>query len=169
MKWPYYPKDKNQITLNYTTLQNLRGLCSNFFECESFLESNSPNNSCSLWDILGWLNWFWQFFCEGLSSFGLEGFCYSYGCCCNFCEGRSSFCTGLIFRKLCGFLFMFLTGFTSFSVVLLLSLVITFFVFMHGFWCFSSNTDEVLLINLSANVFVGVSSWWLANLSWWNW
>ena len=43
--WSYYQKDVNQITLNYTTLKrsftNIRGLCFNFDECESFLESNS--------------------------------------------------------------------------------------------------------------------------------
>ena len=27
---------------------------------------------------LGWLNWYWQFLYEGLSSFNLKGFCYSY-------------------------------------------------------------------------------------------
>ena len=41
-----------------------------------------------------------------------------------------------ISRKLCRFLLMFLTGFTSFSV-LLFPLSITFFVFVYGFWfCF---------------------------------
>ena len=26
-------------------------------------------HSCSLWDTRSWINWFWQFLCEGLSSF----------------------------------------------------------------------------------------------------
>ena len=39
-------------------------------------------------------------------------------------------------RKLWGFLLMFLIGFTSFSVLLLFLLSITFFVFMHCFWYF---------------------------------
>ena len=53
MRWPYYQKGVNQIILNHTTLStlstlklsftNVQGLCSNFVECESALESNSPN------------------------------------------------------------------------------------------------------------------------------
>ena len=31
---------------------------------------------CSIWDKLEWLNWFWQFLCEELSSFNLKGFYY---------------------------------------------------------------------------------------------
>ena len=48
-------------------------LCSNFVECESFLKSNS-SHSCSMWDKLEWFNLFWQFLCEGLSSFDSKGF-----------------------------------------------------------------------------------------------
>ena len=32
---------------------------------------------CSMWEQLGWLNWFWQFLCEGLFSFKPKGFYYS--------------------------------------------------------------------------------------------
>ena len=49
---------------------------------------------------------------------------------------------------------MFSTGFTSLSVLLLFPLLITFFSFVHGFDSISSNIDEVLSINPSANVFV---------------
>ena len=49
---------------------------------------------------------------------------------------------------------MFSTGFTSLSVLLLFSLLITFFSFVHSFDSISSNIDEVLSINPSANVFV---------------
>ena len=56
---------------------------------------------------------------------------------CSFCDRRASFCTGLIYRKMCIFLFMFSTGFNSFSLLLVCTLFITFFVLMHGFWCFS--------------------------------
>ena len=48
---------------------------------------------------------------------------------------------------------MFSTGCTSLSVLLLFPLSITFVV-MRGFYSISSNIDEVLLINPSANVFV---------------
>ena len=48
-----------------------------------------------------------------------------------FYEGRTPFCMVLISRKLCRFLLKFSTAF------FLLPLLITFFVFMHGFWfCF---------------------------------
>ena len=49
---------------------------------------------------------------------------------------------------------MFSTGFTSLSVLLLFPQSITFFSFVHGFDSVSSNIDEVLSINPSANVFV---------------
>ena len=101
-----------------------------FFECEYFLESNS----CCMWDKLGWLIWFWQFLCEGLSYFNLKRFYCSYARSSSLCdERRPSFCTGLISRKLCRFLLMFLTSFTSLSVLLLFPLLITFVV-MHSFW-----------------------------------
>ena len=70
----------------------------------------------SMWDKLGWLNRFWQFICDGSSSFNPKGFYYSFACSCNLCEGRTSFCTGLISRKLYGLLLMFSTGFTPLSV-----------------------------------------------------
>ena len=47
------------------------------------------------------------------------------------CERRTSFYMGLISKKLCRFLFMFLSSFTSLSVSLLFPLLITFFVIMH--------------------------------------
>ena len=89
-------------------------------------------HSCSIWEKPGW---FWQFHCEGLFSFNLKGFYYSYVVWSRrFLEERTSFCTGLISRKLCGFLLMFSAGFTLLSLLLFFPLLITFFVFMHGFW-----------------------------------
>ena len=52
---------------------------------------------------------------------------------CSFCEGRTSFCTGPISRKLSRFLLMFSTGSTSLSVLFLFLLSVTFFVFLHSF------------------------------------
>ena len=69
-------------------------------------------HSCSMWDKLGWLDWFWQFLCERLSFFHQKGFYYSYAWPCSLCEGRTSFCTGLTPRKTCGLLLTFLIGFT---------------------------------------------------------
>ena len=57
---------------------------------------------------------------------------------------------GLISRKLCRFLLMFRTGFTSLIVLPLFLLLITFFIFVHVFDSVSSKIDEVLLINPSA-------------------
>ena len=48
-------------------------------------------------------------------------------------HGLTLYYTEYISRKLCRFLLMFLTGFTSFSIILIFSLSITFFVFVHGF------------------------------------
>ena len=84
-----------------------------------------------MWDKLGLLNWFWQYLCEGLSSFNLKGFYYSYAWSCSLCEGRTSFCMGLISRKLCRFLLIVPTGLTSLSILLRFLPSITFFIFMH--------------------------------------
>ena len=67
---------------------------------------------------------------------------------------RTSFCSGLVSRKLCRFLLMFSTGFASLSALLIFPLSITFLIFVRGFHSISSNIDGVLLINPSANVFV---------------
>ena len=42
------------------SLVNIWGLCSNFVECESFLESNF-SDILAVWDKLWWVNWLWQF------------------------------------------------------------------------------------------------------------
>ena len=64
-------------------------------------------------------------------------------------ERRSSFCTGLISRKLCRFLLMFSTCFTSFSVLLLFPLSITFFVIIHSF---SISNDLTQIINFPTRI-----------------
>ena len=84
----------NSIKLSFT---NIRGLRSNFVDCESFLESNSP-------DILA--------LCETNLDDSIDSGNYSYVWSRSLCEGRSSFCMGLISRKLCRFLLMFSTCFT---------------------------------------------------------
>ena len=48
-------------------------------------------HSCSMWDKIGWLNWFWQFLCEGLSSFNPKGFRYSYAWSGSLWEEKTSF------------------------------------------------------------------------------
>ena len=51
-------------------------------------------------------------------------------------------------------LLMFSTGVTSLSALLLFPLLIAFFVFMYVFDSISSNIDDILSINPSANMFV---------------
>ena len=90
-----------------------------------------------------------------LFSFNPKEFWYSYAWSRSLCKGRTSFCMKLIFRKLCKFLFMFPIGFTWHSVSY------SFFLYQSPssslctvFDSTSSNIDEVLSINPSANVFV---------------
>ena len=98
--------------------------------------------SCSMWDKLGWLNWLWQFLCEGLPSFNPKRFCYPYAWSCSLCEKRNSFCMGLISRKLCGFL--------CFWPALLHSVSYSFFLYQSPslplctVYSISSIMDEVL-------------------------
>ena len=106
-----------------------------------------------MWDKPGWLDWFWQFLCEGLSSFSPERFYYSYAWSSSLCERRTSFCIWLIPRKSCRFL-MFSTSFISLN---------TYFFFLYQspssslctvFKSISSKTVESLSINPCAYVFV---------------
>ena len=103
-------------------------LCSNFVECDFFLESNSPNilalYETNLDDSIGSGNFSLRDYLH--FSFNLERFYYSYVWSCSLCERRTSFWMGLISRKLCSFLFMFSTGFTSLSVLLLFPLSILY-------------------------------------------
>ena len=93
----------NSLKVSFT---NVWGLCFNFVECESFRESKSPDILALCETKSGWLNWFSQFLCEGLSSFNLKWFCYSC-MILQFMWRRTPFCTGLISRKFCGFFFRF--------------------------------------------------------------
>ena len=67
---------------------------------------------------------------------------------------RLPVCMGLICRKLCGFLFKFLIAFTSFRVLLLFLYQSSFSSLCKVFYAISSNTDKILSINPSADVFV---------------
>ena len=133
----------NSLKLSF---MNIWDLHLNFVDCKSFLESNSPD-ILAVWDKPGWLNWFWQFVCERLSSFNPKGFSNSYVWSCSLCEGRTSFCMRLISRKLCRLLLMFLTGFTSLSVFTSFSSIDHLLCLCAVFDSISSNIDEVLLIN----------------------
>ena len=137
----------NPLNLSFT---NIWCLPSNFAECETFLESNSP-------DILALCktnNWFCQFLCERLSFFNPKGFYYSYAWSPSLCEGGNSF----VARDLS--LETSADSYLCFRLALLHSVFYFFFLY---WWLFSSlctvfesissNIVEVLSISPSANVF----------------
>ena len=68
-------------------------------------------------------------------------------------EGRTSFCMGLISKRLYRFLLMFSTGFTTLSVSFLFSQLITS-IFIHGFWFYFIYHRWGSLYSSSLNVFV---------------
>ena len=119
----------NSLTLSFT---NIRGLRSNFVDCESFLESNSP-------DILA--------LCEtnlddsiDSGNFSLRGYLpliqkdsstHMYGLAVYVKEGLP-FAWDLSLENSADS-YLFSTCFTSLSVLLLFPLSITFFLVMHGF------------------------------------
>ena len=119
----------NSLKLSFT---NIRGLRSNFVDCESFLESNSP-------DILA--------LCEtnlddsiDSGNFSLRGYLpliredsstHMHGLTVYVKEGLP-FVRDLSLEN-CRFLLMFSACFTSLSVLLLFPLSITFFIIMHSF------------------------------------
>ena len=98
----------SSLKLSFT---NIRGLHLDFVECESFLESNSPDILALCEKNLDGSNDS-SSFSDRLSSFNPKGFYYSYAWSWGLCEGGTSFCTGFISRKLRVFLFMFSIGFT---------------------------------------------------------
>ena len=115
------------LKLSFT---NNCGFRSNFVECESFLESNSPNilALCETnlddsidsgnFSVTGYLPLIRKDSTTNIHSLAR----------------RTFFCTGLNSRKLYKFLLlMFSITFTSLSVLLLFPLSITFFDVMHGF------------------------------------
>ena len=118
----------NSLKLSFT---NIWALHSNFVQCESFLESKSPdilalcetnlNDSTDSGNlsVRGYLPSVWKdsiTYMHGLAGYMMEGLPFAWD---------------LSLKKLCG---MFLTGFTLLSILLLFPLLITFFVVMHGFW-----------------------------------
>ena len=121
---------RNSLKLSFT---NIWGLRSNFVECESFLESNSvgilalcETNVDDLFDS-------GNFSVRGYLPLIRKDFITDRHGLAIYLKERLPFCTIFISRKLCGFLLMFSTSFTSLCVLLLFLLSITFFVIMHGF------------------------------------
>ena len=126
-RWHHKP---NSLKLSFT---NIRGLCLNFVDCESLLESNSPdilvlcetNLDDSIdsgnFSLRGYLPLIWKdssTHMHGLAVYVKEGLPFAWD----------------LSRKLCRFLFKFSTGFTSLSILLLFPLSITFISFVHSFF-----------------------------------
>ena len=120
----------NSLKLSFT---NIRGLRSNFVDCESFLESNSP-------DILA--------LCEtnlddsvDSGNFSVKSYLpliqedsstHMHGLAVYLKEGLP-FAWDVSLENSADSLIMLLIGFTSLIVLLLFPLSITFFVFVHNF------------------------------------
>ena len=136
----------NSLKLSFT---NIWGLCLNFIECESYLESSSPgifesyleSSSLGIFDLCETNLDDWQFLplIQKDSATYMHGFTFYVKEGPPFAQDWS--------LKLWRFLHMFLTDFTSLSLLLPFPLSITFFIFMHGFYSVSPDIDEVLLIN----------------------
>ena len=116
-------------------------------------------HSCSMWNKLGWLNWFWQFLNEGLSFFDPKWFYYSYAWSYSLCERRTSFCRGIISRKLQILMYSYLSGLQFDWLYFCLSYSPLLYPSPSSSLCMafdsvSSNLEGLLLIIQSANVFV---------------
>ena len=130
----------NQITLNQTTLSNLVLWIFEVF-VRILLNIILPlNQTLLIFMLYVRKTWMTQsILAISLSRvifFNLTGFYYSYVRSCSLCEKRTSFCTGPITRKLCGFVHIFRTSFTSLSFLLFSLLSITFFFIPHFLFYF---------------------------------
>ena len=129
---PVNIKSHNSLKLSFT---NIRGLLLNFVDCKSFLESNSPDilalcetnlddsidsGNFSLRSYLPLIRKDSSTHMHGLAVYVKEGLPFSW-----------NFFT--ISKKLCRFLLMFSTDFTSLSILLFFPLSITFFVIVQDF------------------------------------
>ena len=137
----------NSLKLNFT---NVIGLYSNFVDCESFLELNSPD-SLALCETNLVLNWFWQFLCEGLFLIWKDSTTHIHGLAVYMKEGllfawelslensADSYCFWLALLNSVSYFFSLYQSRLSLCMV---------------FDSISSNIDEILSNNPSANVFV---------------
>ena len=112
---------------NFESHNSLKLSFKNIPDCDSFLESNSPGILALCETNLDDLIYSGHFSVRDyLPLIRKDSSTHMHGLAVYVKEG-------LISRKLCRFLLMFLTGFTSLSVLLLFPLLITFFSFVHGF------------------------------------
>ena len=113
---------------------NTQDLHSNFVDCKSFLDSNSPEilAQCetNLDDSMDSSNFPVRVY---LPLIRKDSSTHTHSLAVSVKEGLL-FAQDLSLEKLCRFLPIFLTGFTSVSALLLFPLSINFFVLVHGFW-----------------------------------
>ena len=120
------------LKLSFTNILALRGLRPNFVECESFLESNSPDilalYETNLDDSRGYLP----------SSFNPTGFCYSFICMVSQFMWKKGFLLHWTISK------KSVNSYLSFQLALLHSVSCLFFLCRstssssctHSFWCY---------------------------------
>ena len=110
---------------------------------------------CSMWDKLGWLNWFQQFLCKDLSYFNPKKLCYSYAWSCSLCEGKTFYCMDLSLKKS-------VDSYLCFQLALYHSVPHFRFIYLFClpslplymvFWCYFIRHRWVLSIKPSTNVF----------------
>ena len=121
----------NSLKLSFS---NIWGHRSNFVECESLHESNSPNIlalcEANLDDSIDSYN----FSVRGYLPLIRKDFITDMHGLAVYLKEGLPFARGL-FLENSGFLFMLSTDFTSWGVLLLFPLSITFIDFIYNFWC----------------------------------
>ena len=142
---------ESQNSLKLSSI-NVWGSHSNFVGCKFFLKSNSPNilalRETNLGDSIDFSNFSVRSYLPLIRKDSLTNGPAVY------VKDRLPVCMGLIYRKLWGFLCKFVIAFTSFRVLLLFLYQSSFSSLCKVFYAISSNTDKVLSINSSADVFV---------------
>ena len=124
-------ESRNSLKLSFT---NIRGLRLNFVDCESFLESNSPDILALCETNLNGSVDSGNFFVRGhLPLIRKDSCTHMHGLTVYVKEARPFARDLSLENSADSFLLMFSVGFTSLSALLLFPLLITFFVFVHRF------------------------------------
>lgn len=123
-------ESRNSQILSFT---NIQGLCFNFVWCGFFHESNFPyilslsetnlddTNDCRNFSFRSCFPLIWKDSVSMVLEFVWRSDFLLHRTC---------------FKKLRGFKFVFLTGFTSFGLLLPFPVSIAVFVFVHSVWCY---------------------------------
>ena len=124
-----------------------------FFWIWIFSSTKLFRHSHFMWEKIGWFNWFWQFLCEGLSSFNpKDSITHRHDLAVHVKEelfSRDLSLENSVGSYLCFWLALLHLGSYFFPLYQWPSLSLCMV-----FYAISSNIDEVLSINLSAYSFV---------------